>query len=162
MPVRDNGEEGYCPATGRSAISSPIARHYDVRSVPASTRGLPGHVKSDKVWDTRTMPRSCTKAYYVDQATARNALAGIHDKATLRGKAGSLPVRVYPCDVCDGWHLTAKQNQGRKPAWDRDPDWTRPGGTAHLQQRSAEVVTGSRRQRKKARAAARNPASSTT
>lgn len=91
--------------------------------------------------------RTCDKAFYADQAAARLALASIREKATARGKLNRLPVRVYPCDVCDGWHLTAKAVQGRKPPWDRDPEWVRPGGTVHLQQRSAEVVTGSWRQR---------------
>ena len=31
------------------------------------------------------------------------------------GKPSRLPVRVYPCDVCDGWHLTAKPVEGRTP-----------------------------------------------
>jgi hypothetical protein len=96
--------------------------------------------------------RTCDKAFYADQAAAHLALASIHEKAAEKGKLNRLPVRVYPCDVCDGWHLTAKAVQGRKSPWDRDPDWVRPGGTAHLQQRSAEVVTGSRRPRKRARA----------
>lgn len=97
--------------------------------------------------------RTCEKAFYLDQAAARIALARIREKAARKGRAGVLPVRVYPCDVCDGWHLTAKAAaQGRKPAWDRDPDWVRPNGTAHLQQRSAELITGSRRQRKRTRA----------
>jgi len=30
--------------------------------------------------------------------------------------------------LCDGWHLTAKPVGGRKPPWDRDPDWVRPTG----------------------------------
>lgn len=79
--------------------------------------------------------RTCDKAFYADRAAAHLALAGIQKKATRRGKLNRLPVCVYPCDVCDGWHLTAKAVQGRTPPWDRDPDWVRPGGTAHLQQR---------------------------
>lgn len=99
--------------------------------------------------------RTCDKAFHADQAAARLALASIHEKATTKGKPARLPVRVYPCDVCDGWHLTAKPVKGRKPPWDRDPAWVRPNGKAHLQPRSAEQVSGSRRQRKRARAAAR-------
>ena len=94
--------------------------------------------------------RTCDKAFYTDQATARLAMSSIHEKAAKKGKPSQLPVRVYPCDVCDGWHLTAKPVQGKRPAWDREPDWVRPGGTGHLQQRSAGV-TGSRRQRKRVR-----------
>lgn len=83
---------------------------------------------------------------------ARIALAKIHEKAATKGKPDArLPVRVYPCDVCDGWHLTAKRVNGRTPPWDRDPDWVRPGGTEQLQQRSAEVVTRSRRQPRRVR-----------
>lgn len=86
--------------------------------------------------------RTCDKAFYLDAATARLALAKIHEKAAQKGKADRLPVRIYPCDVCDGWHLTAKPVTGKKPPWERDPNWARPSGTAHLQQRSGEVVTG--------------------
>jgi hypothetical protein len=96
--------------------------------------------------------RTCDKAFYRDQATARLALASVREKAAAKTvKPAGLPVRVYPCDVCDGWHVTAKRVQGHEPPWDRDPAWVRPKGTAHLQQRSADVVTGSRRQRKRAR-----------
>ena len=96
--------------------------------------------------------RTCDKAFHADQAAARLALSRIQEKAAATGKRGKVPVRVYPCDVCDGWHLTAKPVQGRTPPWDRDPDWARPGGTAHLQARSTEQVAGSRRERKRARA----------
>ena len=96
--------------------------------------------------------RTCEKAFYADQTSARLSLSRIVEKAAEKDEPSRLPVRVYPCDVCDGWHLTAKPIQGRKPAWDCDPDWVRPAGTAHLQQRSAEIVTGSRRQRRRARA----------
>jgi hypothetical protein len=95
--------------------------------------------------------QTCNKAFYADQRAARLALASIREKAAKKGKPGRLPARVYPCDVCDGWHLTAKPNQGRKPPWDLDPDWVRPKGTAHLQQRSVEVATGSRGKRARAR-----------
>ena len=47
-----------------------------------------------------------------------------------KGKAGQkLPKRIYPCDVCDGWHLTAKKGGRKTPPWDRDPAWSRPGQT---------------------------------
>lgn len=46
------------------------------------------------------------------------------------GDGTKLPVRVYPCDVCAGWHLTSKKVSGKVPPWDRDPNWTRPGGVA--------------------------------
>lgn len=95
--------------------------------------------------------RSCDKAFYIDQATARLALAKIGEKAAAKGKPVRLPVRVYPCDACDGWHLTAKPTS-KAPPWDRDPGWVRPGGTAHLEQRSKDVITGgTKRQRKRAR-----------
>lgn len=98
--------------------------------------------------------RTCDKAFYVDQSTARLAMASIHERAAKKNKAVRVPVRVYPCDVCDGWHLTAKPVQGKTPPWDREPDWVRPNGTAHLQRRSGQVVGGSRRKRKRTRAAA--------
>jgi hypothetical protein len=83
--------------------------------------------------------RTCDKAFYTDQPAARLALANIREKAARKGKSARLPVRVYPCDVCDGWHVTAKPVQGRRPPWDIDLEWVRPNGTAHLQQRSAGV-----------------------
>lgn len=102
-------------------------------------------------WKTRSV-QTCDKGFYPDQAAARIALSGIQEKAAKKGKPARLPVRVYPCDVCDGWHLTSKSVQGRTPPWDLDLDWTRPNGTTHLQQRSSEVIEGSRRQRKRSRA----------
>jgi hypothetical protein len=92
----------------------------------------------------------CEKAFYLDQAAARLALSKVREKAARTGRTGRLPVRVYPCDVCDGWHLTAKP-VSKTPPWDRDPGWVRPGGTEHLEQRSGEVPTGSRRKRKRGR-----------
>ena len=104
--------------------------------------------------------RTCEKAYYPHQAAARAALASVLARAVAEGKSARIPVRVYPCDVCDGWHLTSKRVTGKStPPWDRDPDWVRPGGTAGLLQRgTANVSAGSRRKRKRARSevAARN------
>jgi hypothetical protein len=97
------------------------------------------------------MVRTCDKAFYLNQAAARLALAKIGEKAAKKGKPTRLPVRVYPCDVCDGWHLTAKSAKGPIPPWDRDPAWVRPKGTAHLQPRSADVPVGSKGQRKRAK-----------
>jgi len=68
----------------------------------------------------------CSKAPYLDQASARLALAAIREKASRKGRTGKLPVRVYPCDACDAWHLTAKPVKGRTPPWDVNPDWQRP------------------------------------
>lgn len=94
-------------------------------------------------WETQRV-RTCDKVFYADQAAARLAMCSLHEKVAKKRKPSRLPVRVYPCDVCDGWHLTAKPVQGPSPPWDHHHDWVRPAGTAHLQQRSAEVVTGSR------------------
>jgi hypothetical protein len=65
----------------------------------------------------------CTKKYYADQASARLVLENVLKKAKPAAKK---PKRVYPCDVCDGWHLTAKGVSGKKPPWDVDPNWERP------------------------------------
>jgi hypothetical protein len=46
------------------------------------------------------------------------------------GDGAKLPVRVYPCHVFEGWHLTSKKVSGKVPPWDRDPNWTRPGEVA--------------------------------
>lgn len=69
------------------------------------------------------VPAPCTKNSYPDQASARLALARIREK---RAGEPRLPVRVYPCDQCPGWHVTAKRNVGKTPPWDRDPNWQRP------------------------------------
>jgi len=61
------------------------------------------------------MPRSCTKAFFANQAAARSALDHVRNKLAYEGSK-RLPVRVYPCDVCEGRHLTAKPVQGRTPA----------------------------------------------
>jgi hypothetical protein len=66
----------------------------------------------------------CSKNYYGDQKSARLALQSILEKKPR--KATKMPKRVYPCDSCDGWHLTAKPNIGKTPAWERDPNWVRP------------------------------------
>ena len=65
---------------------------------------------------------TCTKHYYPDQARAR---VGLHH--LLKKKVGrKVPRRVYPCDVCDGWHVTSKKLSGKMPPWELDPKWTRP------------------------------------
>lgn len=64
---------------------------------------------------------TCPKqGYYLDQASARVALANIRAKGS-----GKKPLRVYPCDRCDGWHLTSKPSRKNLP-WDLDPNWVRP------------------------------------
>lgn len=64
---------------------------------------------------------TCPKqGYFMDQATARVALEKIRAKGS-----GKKPVRVYPCDRCDGWHLTSKPSRKNLP-WDLDPNWVRP------------------------------------
>lgn len=65
----------------------------------------------------------CTKNYYRDQAAARRGLAVVQTKAKPGAK---VPHRVYPCDICDGWHLTGKRSGRRLPPWDSDPNWERP------------------------------------
>ena len=71
--------------------------------------------------------RICTKQSYRDQAAARLALEAVLKKRKPGAKG---PVRVYPCDVCDGWHLTSKKVSGKTPPWDLDPNWSRPPATA--------------------------------
>lgn len=86
-----------------------------------------------RAWD-RIAVGVCTKNAYPDQVSARAALQTILKQAPV--DSSKLPKRVYPCDICDGWHLTAKRNRGKKPPWDRDPNWTRPNGVAHLERRT--------------------------
>jgi len=64
---------------------------------------------------------NCTKKPYHDQASARVALRHV-----LLKPSTNRPLRVYPCDACDGWHLTSKGMAGKTPPWDRDPNWVRP------------------------------------
>jgi hypothetical protein len=65
----------------------------------------------------------CSKHYYADQASARRGLAHVR-KPPKPGR--NVAVRVYPCDVCDGWHLTSKRSRGKTPPWELDPNWRRP------------------------------------
>lgn len=71
-----------------------------------------------------SIPSGCGKKNYPSQASARLALDRILRKQSL--DATRAPKRVYPCDSCDGWHLTSKPLSGKVPPWDTDPDWTRP------------------------------------
>jgi hypothetical protein len=64
----------------------------------------------------------CTKHCYPNQAVARLAMQSIQAKARISMR----PMRVYPCDRCEWWHLTSKRLSGKVPPWDRDPNWTRP------------------------------------
>ena len=66
----------------------------------------------------------CQKNHYPDQQSARLALESILKKNA--SKTARTPMRVYPCDTCDGWHLTSKPLSGKIPPWDRDPNWVRP------------------------------------
>jgi hypothetical protein len=54
--------------------------------------------------------RTCTKQFYRDQPAARFALDAVLTNIKSGTKA---PVRVHPCDVCDGWHLTSKKVSGK-------------------------------------------------
>jgi hypothetical protein len=78
-------------------------------------------------------PDLCTKTPYRTQAAARTALQQWRDAKPDDPK---VPHRVYPCDKCDGWHLTRKRSGRAVPAWDRNPDWKRtPAQLAKLQRR---------------------------
>lgn len=62
--------------------------------------------------DTVAGVLECKKHYYRDQASARLALEHVLKKVKPEAK---LPRRVYPCDVCDGWHLTSRKVSGKTP-----------------------------------------------
>jgi hypothetical protein len=66
---------------------------------------------------------TCSKHSYPDQASALLGLERVLKKAKPGQK---VPRRVYPCDRCDGWHLTAKKVRGKTPPWELDPNWSRP------------------------------------
>ena len=87
----------------------------------------------------------CKKNPYPNQASARRALDAILHDGEVDG--AKFPVRVYPCDVCEGWHLTSKKVFGKVPPWDRDPNWTR-SGQVHETKPKPEL---SRRGRKRTR-----------
>jgi len=76
---------------------------------------------------------SCVKNAFRTQAEARTGLNRWQEADPTDNK---VPHRVYPCDRCDGWHLTRKRSGKRKPAWDKNPDWTRsPAQLAKLEKR---------------------------
>ena len=80
-----------------------------------------------------TASAECTKTPYRTQAAARQALEKW--KAARPGDP-NVPHRVYPCDRCDGWHLTRKNSGRRVPPWDKNPEWERPASElANLQPR---------------------------
>lgn len=75
----------------------------------------------------------CAKTPYRTQAAARQALG---QWKAARPEDPNVPHRVYPCDRCDGWHLTRKNSGRRLPPWDRNPQWERPASElAKLQPR---------------------------
>lgn len=80
-----------------------------------------------------TVATACTKTPYRTQASARQALA---QWRSARPEDPNVPHRVYPCDRCEGWHLTRKNSGRRIPPWDRDSQWERPASSrAKLQRR---------------------------
>lgn len=83
--------------------------------------------------DVPTAAAECTKTPYRTQAAARQAL---DQWKAARPEDPNVPHRVYPCDRCDGWHLTRKNSGRRVPLWDRNPHWERPASElAKLQPR---------------------------
>ena len=60
----------------------------------------------------RRRVRSCGKRRFRDK---NEALAALHRiTARVSKLAGDKPVRAYPCDYCNGWHLTSQHTW--KPA----------------------------------------------
>ena len=51
----------------------------------------------------------CVKERHTTEAAAQDAIARIH-AANWNGHR--VPVRVYPCPYCHGFHLTSQQRQG--------------------------------------------------
>lgn len=58
--------------------------------------------------DGRKKCRDTGKLRYRTQTSAEHALAHL-----LLHVPGQIPCRAYPCEFCDGWHLTSKP---RRPA----------------------------------------------
>jgi hypothetical protein len=78
---------------------------------------------------------TCQKKHYPDQRSARVALESILKKDKL--KTAKTPGRVYPCETCDGWHLTKKPLSGKIPPWENDPNWVRPDAPRSESDRAA-------------------------
>jgi len=57
----------------------------------------------------------CTKITYSTRWAACQALFAIRAKA--KPDAVKLPVTLYPCHGCHGWHLTSKRPSGRHRTW---------------------------------------------
>lgn len=86
--------------------------------------------------EAATVSDECTKTPFRTQAAARQALA---EWKAARPEDPHVPHRVYPCDRCDGWHLTRKSSGRRVPPWDKNPEWERPASAlAKLQRRFTE------------------------
>jgi hypothetical protein len=45
------------------------------------------------------------KRRYETEDRARESLAAIHEEGP---KSDKIPIRVYDCSICLGWHLTAR------------------------------------------------------
>lgn len=54
---------------------------------------------------------ACQKNPHPTHDRALRALEAIHAK----GKPGKKPVRAYPCQHCESWHLTSKRRTGKSP-----------------------------------------------
>jgi hypothetical protein len=63
----------------------------------------------------------CTKATYSTRHDACQALYAIRAKA--KPVAGKLPVALYPCQHCHGWHLTSKKQSGKPRRWALRVSW---------------------------------------
>jgi hypothetical protein len=59
---------------------------------------------------------NCTKITYPTPGSAARAAKLIAAALSARGKA-TIPVAIYPCEGCPGWHLTSKKQRPKFAKW---------------------------------------------
>lgn len=59
------------------------------------------------------VPFICKKETYATEADARFRLKTIRSRNT---KSSKIPIRIYECPDCSGWHLTSKEDRRFRPA----------------------------------------------
>jgi hypothetical protein len=59
---------------------------------------------------------NCIKITYPTPGSAGRAAKLIAAALSSRGKA-TIPVAIYPCEVCHGWHLTSQKQRPKFAKW---------------------------------------------
>lgn len=58
---------------------------------------------------------NCIKVTYATAQAAKHVLRIVAMRYALRGQ--KIPVAIYPCKACSGWHLTSQTVGGRWRKW---------------------------------------------